>query len=45
MPGEVIANGCACALGNHGERSAFQAALLLLAALGLVFRRQRRTRR
>jgi len=44
-PRDTTSNGCACALGGHAERSAIQVSALLLAALGLIFRRRRRTRR
>ncbi len=37
--------GCSCAVGGHATHSASQVAMVLLAALGLSFRRQRRTRR
>ena len=43
--GGTSAHGCSCAVGSHAEHSVSQMAVLLLAALGLVFRRQRRTRR
>ena len=43
--GKTVASGCSCAVGSHAERSVSQVAALLLAALGLIFRRQRRTRR
>jgi poly(hydroxyalkanoate) depolymerase family esterase len=38
-------NGCSCAVGSGGERSAFPVATMLLAAFGLILRRQRRRRR
>jgi len=38
-------SGCSLALGSYAQRSGSQMAALLLAALGLVFRRQRQTRR
>jgi poly(hydroxyalkanoate) depolymerase family esterase len=44
-PVGTTANGCGCALGSHADRSVSQMAVILLAALGLVIRRQRRTRR
>ena len=39
--GGTTSNGCGCSLGGHADRSFSQVAMLLLAALGLVFRRQR----
>ena len=44
-PGGTAAKGCSCAVGSHGKRSLAQVAAFLLVALGLVIRRQRRTRR
>jgi poly(hydroxyalkanoate) depolymerase family esterase len=38
-------SGCSCAVGTGAERSAFPVATMLLAAFGLILRRQRRPRR
>jgi acetylxylan esterase len=43
--GGTTSSGCGCAVGRHAERSVPQMSLLLLATLGLLFRRQRRVRR
>ena len=43
--GATTANGCSCSIGNHSEVSVTHLAALLLGALGLVFRRQRRAAR
>jgi poly(hydroxyalkanoate) depolymerase family esterase len=43
--GGTASNGCSCAVGGHARRSVPRMAALLLAALGLVFRPRRRTRR
>ena len=43
--GGSTSSGCSIAVGSHAERSLSQLAVFLLAALGLIFRRQRRTRR
>ncbi len=43
--GGTSPTGCSCAVGGHAAHSASQMAVLLLAALGLIFRRQRRARR
>jgi len=41
----ATSSGCSCTLGRHAERSAFPMAMLGLAVLGLMFRRQRRAGR
>ena len=40
--GGTTSSGCSCTVGRYGERSVPHFALLLLAALGLILRRQRR---
>jgi hypothetical protein len=43
--GATSSNGCSCAVGSRAGRSTSRIAALLLATLGLVFRRWRRARR
>ncbi len=43
--GGTSSSGCGCVLGNHARGPASHLTVLLVAALGLIFRRQRRTRR
>ncbi len=40
----TTSSGCSCALGNHAGRPASHLAVFLLAALGLILRRQRQSR-